>query len=491
MLHCTLSVWGNIPPKILNRKSRCYSQALQWAAAAYGEPMEKYWDSNLTLRETSAHALAQLDAAGLSELLCAVTLPLIALLIGIRLNRWIDSRPRDNIHAHIVDFIAPLLGPALATLFLALAEAVFHMWAIDTFILPFMIKLAFAWLAITIVVLMSSRQSAGWLIALVIIPITLLHLFGLWDPVTDALADMKFTIGKSKLNAFGVLKSIGALIALFWVAGFIVRATDARLRRVRGVHVSNRVLIMKFFQIFIYFLVLMLGLQMLGVDLTAFSVLGGALGVGIGFGLQKIASNFISGIILLFEKSVSVDDMIELSDGTIGFIRQTAGRYTLLETADGREILIPNEEFITQRVTTLTHSHRRARAEILVGVAYDSDMDLVRQTMLDAAHACPDVADTPEPTCYMTAFGDSAIQMVLYFWVDNVADGRLRPRHEVMRNILLAFREKNIVIPYPHQVQIADPALEQRFADMETRLHGVAAEGKDALHKPAKKAKDS
>lgn len=440
--------------------------------------MKNILPTDTSLQPMVTDAISSLDAAGLNEILCAIILPLLALLIGIRVNRWIDERPRDTLHAHVVDFIAPLLAPVLAILFTALARFVFHVYDIPTFVLPFVVKLSIAWLAMHIVVRMSSRQSAGWLIALVIIPITLLHLFNLWDPVTEALSSVKMTFGNVKVNAYGILKSIAALIALFWVAGFIVGATDSRLRRMRGVHVSNRVLIMKFFQIVLYFVVFLIGMQIMGISLTALSVFGGALGVGIGFGLQKIASNFISGIILLFEKSVQVDDLIELSDGTTGFIRQTAARYTLLEAADGREILIPNEEFISQRVTTLTHTNRRGRVEITVGVGYDSDITQVRELMLAAARACSRCTRDPAPVCFLTGFADSSLTMLMYFWVDNVADGRLEPRHEVLSAILTAFRANNISIPYPHQVQLADPVIEARIATLEDKLAPATKQAK-------------
>lgn len=415
-------------------------------------------------------AIRSLDAASSLELLCAILLPIVAILIGMLLNRLIDRRPQDSLITRIVNFMGPLLSPALAVAFLMIAGFTLRAQDMELFILPFVWKAAVAWLAMQLVFLVSSRQSAGWVIILVIIPITLLHLFDLYDPVVKALQNAKFTLNGAKITAYGALKSVAALVVLFWMAGFITRATDSRLKRVRGMHVSNRVLVMKFFQIILYFIVFLVGLQVMGVSLTALSVLGGALGVGIGFGLQKIASNFISGIILLFEKSVSVDDLIELADGTTGFIRMNAARYTLIETGDGREIMIPNEEFITQRVTTLTHTHKRGRVEINVGVGYDSDITKVRELMLDAARSHPRSSTDPEPACFMTAFADSSINMVLYFWVDNVIDGRLGPKHDVMLGILERFRANGIDIPYPHQVQINDPATDERLTAIEAKL---------------------
>lgn len=442
------------------------------------EQTEKIISSDVTLEAPdiaalSDHAANQLNAAGTWEIILAAALPLLALIIGQTVNRWIDRRPKESLYANFLDFIGPLISPALAVIFLMIAGFTMRYMEIDRHILPFIWKLCFAWFAIRLVAMMSSRQSAGWVIALVIIPITLLHLFNLWESVADTLEGIKFTMGKVKLNAFLILQSIGAIIVLFWFTGFLINATDKRLRRVRRLHTSNRVLIMKFFQILLYFIAFLMGLQIMGIDLTALSVLGGALGVGIGFGLQKIASNFISGIILLFEKSVSVDDLIELSDGTTGFIRQNAARYTMIELFDGRELFIPNEEFITQRIISYTHTTRRARIEIPVGVAYGSPVEKVRELLVEAAQSNPRCMDDPAPNAFLRGFGESSLDFTLYFWIEDVLDGKLAPTHEIMSEILRLFNENGISIPYPHQVQIADPALEERLGHIEEKIEAV------------------
>ncbi len=459
----------------------------------YGGPMEQLIENEGTVQAAAEDALDHLSSAGNIELICAVALPLLALLIGRVLNRTIDERKSKALHVTILDWAGPLIAPLLAIIFLMIAGYTLRGLKFELHVLPFVWKLAVAWFAVQLVSLMSSRQGTGWMVILVIVPITLLHLFDVWEPVTQSLSDAKFTIGDAKLNAYGILKSIAALIALFWATGFIVRATDKRLRRVRGMHVSNRTLVMKIFQIFLYFIVFLIGLQILGVSLTALSVLGGALGVGIGFGLQKIASNFISGIILLFEKSVSVDDLIMLEDGTTGFIRQNAARYTLIEVADGREIMIPNEEFITQRVTTLTHSNKRGRIDVPVGVGYESDLKLVIKLLLKAAESCKECLKDPVPHAWVMGFGDSAINMQLSFWVENVADGKNTPRSEILIEIVRLFRENNIDIPYPHQVAVSDPDVERRFTHLEQHLlkkqASAAPDGEKEKKKPSSPAK--
>ncbi|MFM9889366.1 MAG: mechanosensitive ion channel family protein [Rickettsiales bacterium] len=277
------------------------------------------------------------------------------------------------------------------------------------------------------------------------------HLDGAWGTVFDTLSDVKFSIGHVDLNLFLILKGLVIVFVLQWLVSSLLRRAERRLHNLKNMRASDRTLIMKMLTIGLYFLICVVGLQSIGVDLTALSVLGGALGVGIGFGLQKIASNFISGIILLFEKSIEVDDLIEMTDGTIGFVRQTYARYTLMEAYDGREILIPNEEFITQRVITWTHTSRRVRIEVLVGVAYDSDLDLVEKLVLDAARSHPQCLSDPEPNFFVTAFGESSINLQLFFWIDNITDGKLCAKSDVMRAIVKSFREHGVSIPFPQR----------------------------------------
>ena len=378
-------------------------------------------------------------------------MPLIAILIGIRVNRYIDNRKHTTWGLKLIDFTAPLLSPLLTVLFTFVSIAVFRANNLETYLLPFLVKLAASWFAIRTVTLMSTRRTAGWFIALVIIPITLLHLFDWWDVVTHALKEVKFSIGSADLNLFLIFKGIISVVLLQWFASFSIRLTERRLRKMRDLRASNRSLILKIFQITLYCFLFIITMQVLGISLTALSVFGGALGVGLGFGLQKIASNFVSGIILLFEKSIEVDDLIELPDGTTGIIRQTNARYTLVEMLDGKEVMIPNEEFISQRVISWTHSHKKARAEIIVTVSYDSNIQQAKQLMLDCAKSHPKCLKAPEPTCHATAFVESGIEMRLYFWVADAVDGRIAPKSDVIFSILSSFAANNITIPYPQR----------------------------------------
>lgn len=262
---------------------------------------------------------------------------------------------------------------------------------------------------------------------------------------------LSFKIGETRFSAYLVIKAIITIVMLFWLTGIFSEFGEKRIKTIKGIKASNKALITKAFQIFVYFFGFIIGLDVLGIDLTALAIFSGAVGIGIGFGLQKITSNFISGLILLFEKSVENDDLVELADGTYGFIRHTGARYTLIETFEGKEIMIPNEDFITNRVTNWTFSNSKGRVEINIGVSYESDIEKAMELILEAAKEHPRCVDDPEPTCYLREFADSSVNFLLFFWVADVTEGRFEPKSDVMRSIWKKFKEHNITIPYPQR----------------------------------------
>lgn len=294
---------------------------------------------------------------------------------------------------------------------------------------------------------------ARWLVFLMLAGIVAAGVLGHLDTVrgfldTDALT---FQVGDVRISAYTVLRALVVLALVFWTTAIIVDVVDHRLEKLTKMRSTTRILVTKVFQIAIYILAGLIALDMIGLDLTTLTVFGGALGIGLGFGLQKIASNFISGLILLLERSVEQDDLIELPDGTSGFVRRSSARYTLIETFDGKEILIPNEDFITNRVTNWTLSSAKARIQINLGVAYGSDIEKAQALILEAASEHPRCIEDPAPQCFLLNFGDSSVDFTLLFWVENVVDGRWAPQSEVMFAIWRKFRENGIEIPFPQR----------------------------------------
>lgn len=260
-----------------------------------------------------------------------------------------------------------------------------------------------------------------------------------------------FHLGDMRFSAFLILKALITLVMVFWIAGIVSEFAENRLNKISKMKSSNRSLIIKTVQILVYFAAITIGLDTMGFDLTTLTIFGGALGIGLGFGLQKIASNFISGIILLFEKSIEDNDLVELDDGTFGFIRHTGARYTLIETPDSREVMVPNEDFMTNRVTNWTYTSNQGRIEIMIGVSYASDVEKAIELILQAAREHPRCIASPEPVCYMREFADSSINLLLHFWIADITLGRYEPQSDVMRSIWRLFNESGIEIPFPQR----------------------------------------
>jgi small-conductance mechanosensitive channel len=263
--------------------------------------------------------------------------------------------------------------------------------------------------------------------------------------------DLTFKFQDVEITAYGIIKVVVFVALFLMLSATLMRALERQLTRVHGFDSSNRELVVKALQILTAFIAFIVALDILRIDLTAFAVLGGAVGIGIGFGLQKIASNFISGIILLMEKSIRLGDVIELPDGTWGTVRKIGGRYTLVESFDSKELMVPNEDFITSRVTNWTFSNTRARVTVQVGVAYGTDLDVAKQCITDAACQHPRCSLYPEPVVFLREFGDSSINFLLYFWIDDVRSGRYLAHSEVMFSIWRRFKEKGIEIPFPQR----------------------------------------
>jgi len=294
---------------------------------------------------------------------------------------------------------------------------------------------------------------AKWFIFLTLVAILALEATNSFNIIRQYLdtETLTFKAGEYKISAYGFLRALVTIALIFWVTAIISDVAEVRIGKIKNLRASNRALVLKIIQITLYFVAFLFTLDVAGIDLTTLTVFSGALGIGLGFGLQKIASNFISGIILLLEKSVEQDDLIELADGTLGFIRKANARFTLVETLDGKEILVPNEDFITNRVVNWTYSNSKGRIEIALGVSYGSDIEKAQDIMVNAAKKHPRCINDPEPKCYLRNFGDSSVEFILHFWVADVVDGRWGTQNDVLFEIWRKFKENDIEIPFPQR----------------------------------------
>lgn len=289
------------------------------------------------------------------------------------------------------------------------------------------------------------------------LPLLFLHQVNLLDPLIETLESMQITVGNIQVSAYGVLRVALFGTLLFWLGRFSNSTGKEIIRRQPKLDFRTKEVASKLLEVAIFFLVFLLLLQVMGINLTAIAVFGGAIGVGIGFGLQAIASNFISGIIILLDRSISVDDYIELEDGRTGIVREMKLRSTTLETFDGKDIMVPNEKFVTESFINWTHKDKKQRYRVDFSVAYDSDIrqlvEIIKETVAshDQVISGEDIPIEERPDCEIDGFGDSGVNMFVEFWMLGIDDGKNRVGGDLLLMIFEAMRNNGFTIPFPQR----------------------------------------
>ncbi len=287
----------------------------------------------------------------------------------------------------------------------------------------------------------------------VLLPAMALYVFGILDLITDRLNTTMVSLGNISFSVMALIRGVIAGAILFWLGRWSNDQSAAYIDRQEAMRPATRQLAAKAAELLIFGLAFILLMNIMGIPLTSLAVLGGAIGVGLGFGLQKIASNYISGVILLLEGQATVGDYVELANGEAGTIVKTTARAMILETFDGRWIVVPNEDFITTRVINYSDQGSANRLEVAFAVSYDTDINLVPDIIVDAVSRHPGVLQSPEPPdVELRGFGDSGIDFGVEFWVNGIDDGKNKYASDVLFLIWNALKEHNIEIPYPHRV---------------------------------------
>lgn len=277
-----------------------------------------------------------------------------------------------------------------------------------------------------------------------------LNIFGYWDQSITYIDKFFVDIGGSRISIYSVVKGVTIFVVLLWFAITFSLMIDKVINRSKELSPSLKVLSRKIIRFCLYGAAILIGLKSIGFDLTLFTVFSGALGVGIGFGLQKVVSNFISGIILLTDRSIKPGDVIVVED-TYGWVNSLGARYVSVITRDGKEHLIPNESLITQKVENWSFSNDQVRVRIPVGVAYNSDVRKAIELINEAASESDRVLEDPAPCCLLRGFGDNSVDLELRIWIKDPANGVGNIQSEVLLNIWDKFHENNIEIPYPQR----------------------------------------
>jgi small-conductance mechanosensitive channel len=277
-----------------------------------------------------------------------------------------------------------------------------------------------------------------------------LHLLGWLPAVLEGLDGMAMKVGSAQISVLVVIKFVLAVALLWLLAQWLGRVIENRISRAEYVNAGMQVALVKLSKFVLMVLAFLLALDAVGIDLTALAVFGGALGVGLGFGLQRIASNFISGFIVLFDRSIRPGDVITI-DNKLGWVQELHARYVVVKDRDGVERLIPNEMLITNEVINWSYSDRNVRLKIPVSISYDNDPEQALALLDEAARVNPRVLEDPAPTSRLMGFGDSGIELELRVWIQDPEAGMGSVLSDINLAIWRAFKDAGIVIPYPQR----------------------------------------
>jgi len=323
-------------------------------------------------------------------------------------------------------------------------------WPSRSYIIGVIANLATAWL----VVAFATRLIGNPLLRQVVrygawIWFTLVIL-NLSDQAIAIMDSAAVDLGESRISVWLVVQAAVMLGVFFTIARFLSRTTSDQIRRNEEISPSMQVLVVKFIQVLLYGAAFFVGMKTVGFDLTGLAFLSGAIGIGLGFGLQKVVSNLVSGIIILLDKSIKPGDVISLGD-TFGWINSLGARYVSVVTRDGKEYLIPNEDLITGQVVNWSHSNDFVRLDIFFGTAYHDDPHQVREIAIKAAKSASRVLAYRDPVCHIVGFGDSSVDYILRFWINDPTGGLTNIRGAVYLALWDAFKENNISIPFPQR----------------------------------------
>ncbi len=381
---------------------------------------------------------------------------LAAKLAARRVEPFLETRARQiKGHPGLLRVIVALLRRTdwiLFAVFLLVALTFLRSvtWPSRTHFIAVALSLSLAWLFASVLSrIIRNRllaRTLGWLAWI----FAALVILGINDEAAAFLDSLALPLGRVRLSALTLLKAALLLVATVWLAVVVGNYLDERVQSSEELTPSIRVLVGKVAKIGLVLIAGAIALSSVGVDLTALTVFSGAVGVGLGFGLQKVVSNFISGVIILLDKSIKPGDTISL-EGTFGWIRELRARFVSVVTRDGREYLIPNEDFITQRVINWSFSDNLVRLDVNFGVSYDADPHKVSRLAIEAAMSVARVEADRRPVCWLTEFGESSMDFVLRFWIHDPQQGLTNVRGKVLLALWDTFKENGISIPYPHR----------------------------------------
>jgi len=408
------------------------------------------------------------------QALAAFVATLLAAGVALVVARTLDARrvpaaPDLPLNEHALDhaldglvILAPILA-ALATLFAS--HAVLAGLGIPTTALDVAARIVMALLLVRLAVFVlglllgpgSWVRTRGKGITLILWVVVAVALLGWLDVIEAALNRVSLVPGKTQFSLWELLKGLVVVTAFVVVASLIARAIERHVMRLDQLAVSTRVGVSKFTYFLLVGLGVLLGINAAGVDVTTLNVLTGAIGIGLGFGLQSVASNFVSGFVLLIDKSIKPGDVISFtthsgaSTGNFGWVQELRGRYVVVRDRDGVDTLVPNQNLITSPFINWSYSDQRVRLKLPVMVSYEDDPELALKLLVEATENHPRILHEPQPVSRLISFEDNGMRLEIRFWIADPVNGVNNVRSDVNRAIWRIFRAHGVKIPVPQQ----------------------------------------
>jgi small-conductance mechanosensitive channel len=419
-----------------------------------------------------ANALA-LSLATLAQALVVGLAFYAARLAAPRLRPMLARTARGRFEPQIVRLtraVEPLALPIVWLVLLWLAVLLASGANLPFQVMKTVVSLLTAWVVIRFISALVRDPLWSRFLAVIVWLIAALSILGLLAPTMATLDSVAINMGELRVSALTVVKAVLSLALLLWIATLAGRVLEQRITSVVTLTPSIQVLITKLLKIVLVVIAVFVALRSVGIDLTAFAVLTGTIGVGIGFGLQKMVSNFVSGITILIDKSIKPGDVLVVGD-SYGRVQSLGARYVSVITRDGIEYLIPNEELVTQQVINWSYSSDQIRLKVPIGIDYGADVRKAIALCVESAGQVERVLKHPPPVCNLKSFGDNAVELELRFWIHDPMNGVSNVKSEVLLHIWDRFHEHGIDYPYPQRdVHVRGP--------VEVRVQGTDAAGR-------------
>ncbi|QJB56317.1 mechanosensitive ion channel domain-containing protein [Pseudodesulfovibrio sp. zrk46] len=373
-----------------------------------------------------------------------------------RLFRKVDESVRGELAKSILKALIDIGNIAGFIVLMQIAGAVFRALDMTPRLLDAASDLAVAWIIIRLLTSIMPNRSLARSVSLTVWAVAALHVFGLLAPITDFLESLKFSTGDISITALGVIKGVALAGVCLQIASLASQFATQRIYATNDLSPSIKVLLEKVVKVSLFTVAILFALSSVGIDLTSLAIFSSALGVGIGFGLKTIISNYIAGVLLLLDNSIKPGDTIEVGN-VFGVVRNLHGRYTSVLTRSGKEHLIPNELLMTDEVVNWTFTDTNVRLKIPVGISYDSDVEKALDLLVEATKGVKRVLTNPAPAPRLVDFADNSVNLQLRIWIADAEKGVTNVRSEVMLNIWRLYHEHGIEFPFPQRDVLLKP----------------------------------